>query len=234
MKSSGGRQLVLDLPTRTALGRDDFLVTQSNAAAVAVIDLYPSWPSHGVVLVGDRGSGKTHLLEVWRQRSGARILNAADVSSEPPDTLLADGALAIDQAPGADLDERALFHVLNYARQTGGHVLLASDADPVRWHTSLPDLKSRLQALPVAKLHPPDDVLLRGVLVKLFGDRQLSIEESVISYLMIRMPRSLEAARALVGAMDRLALAEKVPVTRGLAARALDDFAQPGFFGDIG
>lgn len=233
MKSSGGHQLVLDLQIRTALGRDDFLVTQSNAAAVAVIDLYPAWPSHGVVLIGDPGSGKTHLLEVWRQRSGARILDAADLRSEAPHSLMASGALAIDQAPGSDLDERSLFHVLNYARQTEGHVLLASTADPAQWHTTLPDLKSRLQALPVAKLNPPDDALLRGVLVKLFGDRQLSIDESVISYLMLRMPRSLEAARALVDVMDRLALTEKVPINRGLAARALDDFAQPGIFGDL-
>lgn len=228
------RQLVLDLPLRTALGRDDFLVTPSNAAAVAMIDRYPDWPHHGVVLVGDGGSGKSHLLEVWRQASGARLVAASDLAQEPPDRLLASGAVAIDGAPGEALDERALFHLLNLARQTGGHVLIASDTDPAQWKVKLPDLASRLKALAVARLDPPDDALLRGVLVKHFADRQLAVEEPVISYLMLRMPRSLDAARAIVAELDRLALAEKTAVTRGLAARVLQQMTEPGLFPDEG
>lgn len=224
------RQLVLDLPLRTALGRDDFLVTPSNAAAVAMIDRYPDWPHHGVVLVGGAGSGKSHLLEVWRQTTGARLVAASQLGAEPPDQLLAQKALAIDNAPGAALDERALFHLLNLTRQTGSHVLIASETDPAQWSVQLPDLASRLKALAVARLDPPDDALLRGVLVKQFADRQLAVEESVISYLMLRMPRSLDAARALVAELDVLALAEKAAVTRVLAARVLQAMTEPGLF----
>jgi len=228
------RQLVLDLPLRTALGREDFLVTPSNAAAVAMIDRYPDWPHHGVVLVGAAGSGKSHLLEVWRQASGARLVDASHLAAEPPDALLQQGALAIDNAPGADLDERALFHLLNLALQTGGHVLIASASDPAQWKVRLPDLASRLKALAVARLDPPDDALLRGVLVKHFADRQLSVEEPVISYLMLRMPRSLEAARAIVAELDALALAGKTAVTRTLAARVLQQMTEPGLFPEDG
>lgn len=224
------RQLVLDLPLRAALGRDDFLVTPSNAGAVAMIDRYPGWPHYGVVLVGDSGSGKSHLLEVWRQASGARLVSAGGLAAEPPDRLLETGALAIDNAPGPALDERALFHLLNLARQTGGHVLIASETDPAQWPVQLPDLASRLKALVVARLEPPDDALLRGVLVKHFADRQVSVEEPVISYLMLRMPRSLDAARALVAELDALALAEKTAVTRTLAARVLQQMTEPGLF----
>lgn len=234
MTERPSRQLVLDLPVRTALGREDFLVTPSNAAAVAMIDRYPDWPHHGVVLVGDAGSGKSHLLEVWRQACGARLIDAADLGKEPPDRLMEQGALAIDGAPGAGLDERALFHLLNLARQTGGHVLIASASDPAQWPVSLPDLASRLRALAVARLAPPDDALLRGVLVKHFSDRQLAIEEPVISYLMLRMPRSLEAARSVVAELDRLALAEKTAITRALAARVLQQMAEPGLFPEDG
>jgi chromosomal replication initiation ATPase DnaA len=234
MTGRSGRQLVLDLPHRAAKGRDDFLVTPSNAAAVAMVDRYPDWPHYGVVLLGGAGSGKTHLIEVWQHRAGARLISASDIGAEPPDELLKGGALAIDNAPGAALDERALFHLLNLARQTGAHVLLASETDPAHWGVALPDLASRLKALAVARLDPPDDVLLRGVLVKLFADRQLAVEESIVSYLMLRMPRSLEAARALVAEIDRLALVEQAPVSRGLAARVLQQMTEPGMFPEEG
>ncbi len=234
MMDVSGRQLVLDLPLRTALGREDFLVTPSNAGAVAMIDRYPDWPHYGMVLMGNAGSGKSHLLEVWRQASGARLVLAKDLGLEPPDGLLSGGAIAIDDAPGSALDERALFHLLNLARQSGGHVLIASETDAANWKVRLPDLGSRLKALPVARLDPPDDALLRGVLVKLFADRQLVIEEPLVSYLMLRMPRSLEAARALVAGIDRLALTEKTAVTRSLAARVLQGMVEPGLFPEEG
>jgi chromosomal replication initiation ATPase DnaA len=234
MNQKGGRQLVLDMPLRTALGREDFLVTPSNAAAVAVIDSYPDWPSYAMVLVGLAGSGKSHLIEVWRQISNARTVSASAIGNTPADKLLSTGALAIDEAPGAVLDERALFHLLNLARQTGGHILLASETHPVSWPVALPDLASRLKAMPVAMLEPPDDVLLRGVLVKLFADRQLAVEEPVISYMMLRMPRSLDAARGLVAEIDRLALEEKSAVTKPLVARILQHMTAPDLFPDEG
>lgn len=232
MSEPKSRQLVLDLPHRAALGRDDFLVTPSNAAAVALIERYPDWPHYGVVLSGAAGSGKSHLLEVWRQAADAKLVRAAEIGEIAPEELMAGGALAIDDAPGKRLDERGLFHLLNLTRQTGGHVLIASDSDPASWPVTLPDLATRLKALAVIRLETPDDALLRGVLVKLFADRQLAVDESVISYLMLRMPRSLDSARALVAGIDRVALTEQVPVTRGLAARVLEGLTEPGLFPD--
>src|SRR5512136_2489457 len=111
MTGRSGRQLVLDLPHRAAKGRDDFLVTPSNSAAVAMVDRYPDWPHYGAVLLGGAGSGKSHLIEVWRQAAGARLVTASAIGAEPPDRLLETGALAIDNAPGPALDERALFHL---------------------------------------------------------------------------------------------------------------------------
>ena len=231
MKQAGGRQMVLDLPLRTAQGRDDFLVTQSNRAAVEVIDRYPDWPTYAMAITGPAGAGKSHLLEVWRRLSGASLVQAAEISEATVPALMATGALAIDNAPGEELDERGLFHLLNVARQQGGRVLIASSSAPVTWNSKLPDLASRLKALPVAELGPPDDDLLRGVLVKHFADRQLAVDATVIAYLLVRMPRSLDAARALVAAIDGRALQEKAEITRSFVARVLQDFAAPELFG---
>lgn len=226
------RQLVLDLPHRPATGRDDFLVTPANAAAVAMIDSYPDWPGPVAALVGEPGSGKSHLLEVWREVSAAPLIVAGDLGQRSPEALLAAGALAIDDAPGEALDERALFHLINMARQSGSHILIATTSDPASWAVRLPDLASRLKAVTVARLAAPDDALLRGVLVKLFADRQLLIDESILSYVLVRMPRSLEMARRLVADIDRQALEERAPVTRPLVARVLARLTAPDLFGN--
>jgi chromosomal replication initiation ATPase DnaA len=231
MTASAGRQLTLDLAHRPARGREDFLVTPSSRAAVGLIDMFPNWQNHAVAIVGPAGSGKSHLLEVWCGMSGAALAPASELHEENVPALLASGALAIDDAPGASLDERALFHLLNLARQDRAHVLIASNSHPAGWRIALPDLASRLKALPVAELGPPDDQLLRGVVVKLFADRQLGVDEGTVSYLLLRMPRSLEAAGALVAEIDRQALEEKAEITRGFVARVLQSFTAPGLFG---
>jgi chromosomal replication initiation ATPase DnaA len=226
-----GRQLVLELPHRQALGRDDFLVTGSNTAAVALIDHWPDWPAHAAMIVGPPGSGKSHLVEVWRQRSKAARVQAADIKAETAPETLHSGAAAIEDA-APPLDERGLFHLLNLARQQGSSVLLTAKTRPEHWKIALPDLVSRLNAIPVLEILPPDDALLRGVLVKLFFDRQIAAAESTISFMLARMPRSLGAARLLVAEIDRRALEERAEVTRPFVAKVMSDFSAPGLFGD--
>jgi chromosomal replication initiation ATPase DnaA len=226
------RQLAFDLPHRQALGRDDFLVTGSNAAAVALVDHWPAWPSKTVMLVGPPGSGKSHLTEVWRQRAEAKFARAQDVQVENAPELLSGGALALEDAPETALDETALFHLLNLVKQQSASLLLTSQTRPQQWKISLPDLASRLQALPLVEILPPDDALLRGVLVKLFLDRQIAPEETTISFMLTRMPRSLEAARALVAEIDRRAWEEKAEVTRPFVARIMSNFNAPKLFNE--
>ncbi len=223
-----GKQLTFDLSFRPALGRDDFLVTESNSAAVALVDQWPDWPSYAAVLVGPPGSGKTHLAEVWRQTSRAQIEKSSDLKIEYIPDLISRGTLVVEDLSAPDLPESSLFHLLNYARQNAHSVLFTSAIWPLA-HVSLPDLRSRLQALPVATIMPPDDALLRGVLVKLFNDRQISVDESLISYLLARMPRSLDVARVLVERIDKAALEQGAEVTRVFAGRILTEFENPDF-----
>jgi chromosomal replication initiation ATPase DnaA len=223
-----GQQLTFDLSFRPALGRDDFLVTPSNAAAVALVDQWPDWPSYAAVLVGPPGSGKSHLGEVWRQKSKAQIEKSGDLRVEFVPELLEAGALVVEDLSLSTLPESALFHVLNYARQNNHSLLITTGEWPLMG-IALPDLKSRLQALPVAMIKPPDDALLRGVLVKQFNDRQIAIDEALISYLLTRMPRSLDMARALVERIDKASLEQGVDVTRVFAGRVLAELENPEF-----
>lgn len=228
--SEKAQQLTLDLPHRQAFGREDFLVTQSNAAAVELIDQWPNWPSYGAIIVGPPGSGKTHLVEVWRQKSNAKICGTDSLTIEAIPALLGSGPLALEIIAQSTWPERAIFHALNFAKQEGRNLLFTADQPLNDWPITIPDLASRLKALPTVMIGQPDDTLLLGVLVKLFLDRQIAVDEATLNYMLLRMPRSLQAARNIVAEIDQQALIEKAEITRPFVARILAGFTSPDLF----
>ncbi len=223
-------QLLLDLRQRAALGRDDFLVASSNEAAVSLVDEWPQWPTHGAILVGPPGCGKSHLAQVWQARSHASVVDAQSVNKENLPTYFEHKAICIEDVAPGRFDEPAIFHALNLARQERGHVLLSSRMDPILWQVKVADLASRLSALPLVHILPPDDALLRGILVKQFTDRQIVVDEAMITYMLLRMPRSAAAARALVAEIDREAMTQKAEVTRPFVAKVMAKLDNPELF----
>lgn len=215
------RQLAFVLPHEESYTRDDFLEGPANAAALTLIDAWPEWPARTMWLAGPDGSGKSHLAAIWSQTAGARVTAAHALTPANVPGALATGALVVeDLQPGA-FDERALFHLLNLAREESAFVLITAREPPTALQIELKDLRSRLRALPVVALQPPDDQLFRALLVKLCADRQLSVDEAVISYLATRIERSYAAARDTVALLDREALRLGRPVTRAFAAELL-------------
>ena len=219
--STGPRQLALALEHAESLTREDFLSGTSNAAALALIECWPQWPNRSVVLAGPEGSGKSHLAAIWSDAAGARLVAARALEGAKVPATLATGALVIEDVAAGAFDERALFHVHNLAREQEAFVLLTARMPPAHWKVAIRDLESRLKVLPVVSLTPPDDALLRAVLVKLFADRQISVEQTLISYVATRIERSFAAARTVVGRLDVEAMRRKRALTRALAAEIL-------------
>jgi chromosomal replication initiation ATPase DnaA len=218
---SPARQLALALDHPESFAREDFLSGPSNAAAFALIDSWPDWPNRSAALVGPEGSGKSHLAAIWAGESGARFLAGRALGATDLPGSLATGALVIEDAAAGEFDERALFHLLNLAREEEAFLLITARTPPVGWPVGIRDLGSRLKALPVFAVSAPDDVLLRAVLVKLFADRQLAVDESLVSYLVKRIERSFAAAREVVACLDQEAMRQQRPLTRALAAELL-------------
>lgn len=215
-------QLTLALSHPASLAREDFMVGPCNAAALDAIERWPDWPGRTLALVGPRGSGKSHLAAIWAARAGARMIAASALDEAAAPAALASGAVLVEDAAASAVNERALFHLLNIAREEQGYVLLTAESAPATWTLRLADLASRLRAVPVVTIGPPDDALFRTVLVKLFADRQLTVDEALLVYLERRVERSIVAAQAVVAALDREGLRQQRPVTRALAAELLD------------
>ena len=214
------RQLALALPHAESFARDDFLIGASNGEALAMLERWPDWPDRILALAGPEGAGKSHLAAIWAERAGARRVSARALGETDLLHALATGALVVEDASG-DVDQRALFHLLNLVREEDGYLLLTARTAPATWGVALPDLASRLRAVPVVTVSAPDDALLRAVMVKLFADRQLGVDENLIAYLATRIERSFAAARVTVEQLDREALRQKRSVTRALAAELL-------------
>jgi chromosomal replication initiation ATPase DnaA len=215
--SSHPRQLALALDHGESFAREDFLSGPCNAGALALIDSWPDWPARALALVGPEGAGKTHLATIWAAAAGARVVSAHALGTTNVPAALATGALVIEDA-AAPGDERALFHLLNLAREEGAFLLLTARTAPAIWPMSIPDVVSRLRALPVVTLQAPDDVMLRGLIVKLASDRQLMLDENVVNYLSTHIERSFAAARSAVVLLDEEALRQGRPPSRALAS----------------
>jgi len=215
------RQLAFALPHAESLTRDNFLEGPANAAGLALIDAWPEWSSRTMLLAGPEGSGKSHLAAIWAEAAGARSTTAHVLTAANVPAALATGALVVEDLKPADFDERALFHLLNLAREDQAYVLITARAPPASFEIELRDLRSRLRALPVVSLQEPDDQLFRALIVKFCADRQLAVDEAVVGYLATRLERSYAAVRQAVELLDREALSLGRPVTRALAAEVL-------------
>ncbi|TNE66957.1 MAG: chromosomal replication initiator DnaA [Alphaproteobacteria bacterium] len=211
-------QIPLKLPHKPSYDMADFIVSSSNEEAMALVESWPDWPLHAVALVGPAAAGKSHLGHAWAERAGAKPLSVdTDLAGLEPGT-----AYLVEDADTGRFPEATLFHLYNWARETGGSVLFTARLAPTLWKVRLPDLRSRLATLPVAKILPPDDQLLTVLFVKLFSDRQLQVDLSVIDYILPRIERSFDAAKALVALIDESALADKRKITRTLAKSCLE------------
>lgn len=215
------RQLTLDLALGPRFGREDFLVSPSNELAYNHIEAWPHWPDHVLILGGPEGSGKSHLGAIWAESAHAWTIDAFELSRERVPYLASNGALLIEDVDSSDIDEAALFHLLNLVRERGSYIVLTAVTPIGEWRIKTPDLISRLRLAPGVVLDPPDVSLLRAVLVKLFVDRQLIVDTSIIDYIAQRSAHSLSQAEKVVAKLDGEALSQRRRITRSMISTIL-------------
>lgn len=217
------QQLPLPLPTKAALGREDFFVSEANELAVTALADWTAWPLKKLVLTGETGAGKTHLVHVWASDVGAQIVHAKNLIDKGVDTL-ASGPRVIEDLPelaGKMAAQRAMFHLHNLMQERGLPLLMSSTQAPNRLDLELKDLQSRLSGTSVVEIAPPDEQLLRVILMKLFNDRQINPDPGLFDYVLPRLPRTFEAAREFVEQLDARALAEDRAIGPRLAGEVL-------------
>lgn len=182
---------------------DEFLVSPSNVRAVHTLDHWAAWPVRASLLVGPRKSGRSLLARIFAAKSGGTII---DDAAERPET--------------------DLFHAWNRAQAERRPLLLVADVPPPAWPITLPDLRSRLAATPLAEIGPPDDALMRALLERGLARRGLDARADLIDWLVARIERSHVAVMRTVDALDHEVMERRkrlsIPFARTtLAAAAL-------------
>ena len=205
-------QLPLALSYRKAFGREDFVVAPCNHEAVSWIDRWPSWPSFAVLIHGEHGSGKTHLSCIFSEYR----IEASDLT----DSFMPyfQKKIVVENLENLKSEE-ALLHLFNFIRDMGGSLLLTAEHVP-DFH--LPDLKSRIQSIPKAGMEMPDEQLILKILKQAFAERQILVDEAVLSYAVTHMPRSFYSIQNLIKIADELSLTEQRKITIPVIKTALE------------
>ena len=211
-------QLPLELPFRQLAGRDDFIVSDCNALALASIDQWPNWRGgcRALNIVGPSGAGKSHLAAIWQ----SLVQNSQRVKGLAAGQRLPNPAFyVLDEVSYSRVwDEEALFHCFNRCAMKTGGILLLSQMPVGQMDWQLPDLRSRMRAVNLAQIDLPDDNLLFALLNKYFVDRQMIAPPAMLSYLVKRMERSFTAVPKLGAALDRRSIAEKKTIVYHVGA----------------
>jgi len=214
-------QLRLELQRPVSFRREDFIVSATNVDAVRAVDAWPAWYGGCLALIGPSGSGKSHLSRAWASQVDAVALNLSEHRGADELASLQGRPILIEDADQGVPDE-TLFHLINMAGADGAGLLLTAAVAPNAWPASLPDLRSRLNALPVAELAPPDDAVLQGLLINFFRERNIRPADDLIPYLLRRIERSALRAREIVERLDEVADAEQRAVSRALARQIFE------------
>ena len=213
-------QLPLALSYRKAFGREDFIVAPCNQEAVSWIDKWPHWPVPAVLIYGESGSGKTHLASIFSEYK----IDAAELTDDFMPYF--QKKIVVENLEKLSSEE-ALFHLFNFVRDLGGYLLLTAQKVP---EFRLIDLKTRIQSVPKATIGLPDETVLKEVLAQTFSDRQIIVDEGVLTFAVTHMPRSFGTMQNLIQTADALSLSQGRKITISVIKEALIKIGEQNAF----
>tara|TARA_Y100001936_G_C16016343_1_gene636696 strand:+ start:603 stop:1283 length:681 start_codon:yes stop_codon:yes gene_type:complete len=218
-------QLTIDMPKRTALNREDFLVNDRNKSAVEFIDNFYKKPIKLGILIGPKGCGKTHLVNVLC--NSLKGIDWSFLSSENKDIyniFNKNDVIIIEDINNfnSKQKEEFLFHSINLSREFNKSLLLTSSLKVSKLNFKTLDLVSRLEAMNTAFIEEPDDTLMEALIIKLFNDRQLLVKPSTVNFLMQRIERSYLGISEIIELIDKVSLSQKKSVSVKLIKTLID------------
>ena len=185
------QQLVFKFPFKINYSKKDFFVSKSNFEAYKLIESWPNWPDKWINIFGPKGCGKTHLTMILKNKINIKILNPEDLDSNFESKLNNFDFFVIENYEN-NINEEILFSFLNFMKLKDSFLLINSSQSLKSLKIKLNDLKSRLKSFIELGINLPDDDMVQVIILKNFSDKQISINNNVLNYIIKNIDRSYE------------------------------------------
>ena len=224
------KQLPLEFSAHNYMGREDFMVSECNEKAFAMLDSWPDWIGNGLFIYGPQGCGKSHLAHLFTDKvrqsadgiNKAIIKDSRQINMRNVKRLATENQVIVVENVRPLHNDEALFHLFNMFNEPGKYMLWTAESAANRLRFSLPDLQTRLNMLPSVEIKEPDDFMLQMLIVKLFNDRQIIIGEDILAYIINNTRRSFAYVRDLVKEIDEISLAYHSAVNYNIVRKAIE------------
>ena len=198
------QQLAIGFSNVAQLDRASLIVHRGNAAAVQMIESWPNWTAPALIISAPPFSGKSHLATIWASMAKANFVS--NDFRQDQITAISRNNSIIENANQIS-DCNAFLHLINHCAEIGTYLLLTAPQPPINWAITLPDLASRLQAMPLVAITEADDATLTRLILKLFAARQIPFSARQANWVVANMERTNAAIFNFVEQVDQLSLA---------------------------
>ena len=213
-------QLVLKFPEQQAYKREDFYVSPSNQEAYDFINSWPKWIKRIVNIFGPKGSGKSHLASILKNKTSCLQINSNRLNEKIFYKFKTNEVLIIENL-NEKVSEELLFSLWNIALQDNKYFLINSIKPISSYRFKLPDLISRVKSSLIIGINLPNDDLISAIIVKNFSDKQIRVEKKHIDYILKRIDRSYEKISQFILTLDKYSLKKGSPFSFKLIKEVL-------------
>ena len=200
----------------------DFYVSKSNEFSFLLLNSWPKWEKNFINLIGEKFSGKSHLVNIFLDKFRGIKINASDISNEYLKKIKIYQNIIIEDL-NKNIDEKILFTFLNNIEQDNKYLIITSAKPIVDYSFELNDLKSRTKNFILSKIDKPEDDLLYALILKNLSDRQISIDKKLIDFIIKRIDRSYGKISEFIYKIDEISLKRKKPIDFKIIKEALGD-----------
>ena len=205
------KQFFFDLELAKNYNKSDFFVNTTNKQAVDLVSLWPEWHNKAAVLFGESKSGKSHLGNIWLEKSNAKLINIEDDNLEKTvndrNNYLIDNFSYIKPH-----HENIILDIFNKCLFNNKFILFLCDTD-IKINFNIKDLESRFSSILSTTINKPDDQIIEVIIIKFFSDNQVLISKDVIKYLSSRLDRSYKELYKSLEKINSISLKNKQKIT---------------------
>ena len=200
----------------------DFYVSNSNEHSFSLLSSWPKWNKNFINLIGEKFSGKSHLVNIFLEKNKGIKINSEDISNDFLKNIKIYENIVVEDLT-EKINENLLFALINIIDQDNKYLIVTSTIPIVEFRFKLNDLNSRSNNFILSQIKKPGDDLMYALILKNLSDRQISIDKKLIDFIIKRIDRTYGKISDFIYKIDEISLKRKKPIDFKIIKEALED-----------